>query len=109
MRKSFAVQRQRRGIRGGSSTSYRRTDEQGYPKVKRASAETLKSFSVMELVKIIDQAIDRLLDRNTPCRQKAEKLLPIVTGYSEELIRLGLTSYLKTFENTNCNVFLLRI
>jgi len=76
-------------------------------KVKKASAETLKSFSVMELVNIIDQVIDRLLDRNKPCRQKAEKLLSIVTGYSEELIRLGLTSYLKNFRKHELQRFLI--
>ncbi|MDQ7861273.1 acyl-CoA reductase [Peribacillus frigoritolerans] len=46
---------------------------------------------------IIDKAIDRLLDRRSPYRQKAEQLLPIITGYDEEIVRLGLTIYLKKF------------
>ncbi|WP_234397018.1 acyl-CoA reductase [Bacillus massiliglaciei] len=66
-------------------------------KVKKANTETLKSFSVVEIINIIDKAIDRLLDRSTSYRQKAEQLLPIITGYDEEVIRLGLTSYLKKF------------
>lgn len=76
-------------------------------KVKKASAETLKSFSVSEIVSIIDQAIDRLLDRDSLYRQKAEKLLPIVTGYDEEIIRLGLTTYLKTFRKKELQRFLI--
>lgn len=75
-------------------------------RVKRSSGEILKSFSVMDIVHIIDQAIDQLLDRNSLYRQKAEKLLPIVTGYDEEVIRLGLTSYLKTFRKKELQRFL---
>ncbi len=75
-------------------------------KVRTASSEILKSFSVTELVNIVDQAIERLLDRDSPYRQKAEKLLPIVTGYDEEIIRLGLTSYLKTFRKKELQRFL---
>ncbi|MGG0413962.1 acyl-CoA reductase [Peribacillus simplex] len=66
-------------------------------KVKRASVETLKAFTTVEIMDIIDKAIERLLDRRSPYRQKAEQLLPIITGYDEEIVRLGLTSYLKKF------------
>ncbi|OKL37779.1 acyl-CoA reductase [Domibacillus mangrovi] len=75
-------------------------------KVKRASSEILKSFSVSEIAGVIDQAIDQLLDRQSPYRQKAEKLLPVVTGYDEEIIRLGLTSYLKAFRKKELQRFL---
>ena len=57
-------------------------------------------------MEIIDKATDRLLDRSSPYRQKAEKLLPIVTGYDGEMIRLGLTSYLKTFRKHELQRFL---
>lgn len=75
-------------------------------KVKKSSAETLKSYSNMEIVNIIDQAIERLLDRRSSYRQLAEQLLPIVTGYDREIIRLGLTSYLKTFRKHELQRFL---
>jgi len=74
--------------------------------VKRGSAETLKSLTVSEIVNMIDKVTDRLLDRNSPYRQKAEKLLPIVTGYDEEMIRPGLTSYLKSFRKHELQRFL---
>lgn len=75
-------------------------------KVKRASAEILKSFSVAEIVILIDRVIEQLLDRTNPIRQKAEKLLPIVTGYNKEMVRLGLTSYLKAFRKQELMRFL---
>ncbi|MGE8077370.1 acyl-CoA reductase [Peribacillus loiseleuriae] len=76
-------------------------------KVKKANTEILKSFSIVEILNIIDQAIDRLLDRNTSYRQKAEQQLPIITGYDEEVIRLGLTSYLKKFRKHELQRFVL--
>jgi hypothetical protein len=66
-------------------------------KVKTASAEVLKNMSITEIISSIDTAIEVLLDRNSTYRKKAERLLPIVTGYDEEMIRLGLTSFLKKF------------
>lgn len=75
-------------------------------KIKHSSRKVLKSFSVNELMNIIDEAIHRLLDRDSFYRQKAEKVLPIVTGYDEEMIRLGLTSYLKTFRKHELQRFL---
>ncbi|MFC0273863.1 acyl-CoA reductase [Metabacillus herbersteinensis] len=75
-------------------------------RVKKASAERLKSFSVADIVKLIDQVIEQLLDRTNPYRQKAERMLPIITGYDEELIRLGLTSYLKSFRKQELQRFL---
>lgn len=74
--------------------------------VKSGSAEIIKSLTASEIVNIIDRAIERLLDRSSIYRQKAEKLLPIVTGYDEEMIRLGLTSYLKSFRKHELQRFL---
>ncbi|WP_172794009.1 acyl-CoA reductase [Sporosarcina sp. HYO08] len=74
--------------------------------VKTASDHILKSFSVSELVRIIDEVIARLLDRDNLYRQKAEELLPIITGFDEEMVRLGLTSQLKTFRKPQLQRFL---
>lgn len=74
--------------------------------IKQESANILKSLTVTEIIQIIDRVIEQLLDRTNPYRQKAEKLLPIVTGYDEELIRIGLTNYLKTFRKQNLQRFL---
>jgi Acyl-CoA reductase (LuxC) len=74
--------------------------------VKASAASVLKSLSVTEIIEIIDRVIEQLLDRSNPYRQKAEELLPIVTGYNEEIIRLGLTNYLKTFRKQNLQRFI---
>jgi len=74
--------------------------------VKKNSKAVLKSFTVNQIIDMIDRAIAKFLDRSSPYRQKAEKLLPVITGYDEEIIRLGLTSYLKTFRKPQLYRFL---
>lgn len=66
----------------------------------------LHQLSVAQIIAIIDEAVARLLDRRHPLRIKAEKLLPIVTGYDAEMVRLGLTGYLKTFRQPQLKRFL---
>lgn len=66
----------------------------------------LKTMRVAEIVTILDAAIARLLDRNDPWRRKMEKLLPVVTGYDPEMVRLGLTGYLKSFRRSQLQRFL---
>jgi hypothetical protein len=75
-------------------------------KVKWASDNVLKSLSVSDIVTIIDEVVERLLDRDNVYRKKMEQLLPIVTGYDAEMIRLGLTSYFKTFRKQQLLQFL---
>lgn len=66
----------------------------------------LKRMETARIVAAIDAAIARLLDRQHPLRRKAEHLLPIVTGYDRETVRLGLTGYLKTFRKPQLLRFL---
>ncbi|MHA1108337.1 MAG: acyl-CoA reductase [Alphaproteobacteria bacterium] len=75
-------------------------------RVREASRAYLKSLPVAEIIAIIDRVIARLLDRNDPWRRKAEELLPLVTGYDAEMVRLGLTGYLKTFRAPQLRKFL---
>ena len=73
----------------------------------RANARAyLSQLSVAQIIVIIDEAVARLLDRTHPLRIKAEKLLPMVTGYDAEMVRLGLTGYLKTFREPQLKRFL---
>lgn len=65
--------------------------------VKQASARHLRPLSVSRIVAIIDGAIARLLDPADPYRQEAERLLPLVSGYDAEMVRLGLNGFLQTF------------
>nr|WP_246375027.1 acyl-CoA reductase [Pseudochelatococcus contaminans] len=63
-------------------------------------------MEVARIAAAIDAAIARLLDRDHPLRREAERLLPVVTGYDPETVRLGLTSYLKTFRLPQLKRFL---
>src|SRR5699024_2921325 len=74
--------------------------------VKQASDTVLKNMNISEIIYIIDQAIDRLLERRFHVRKKAEFWLPIVTGYDPEMVRLSLTSFLKTFRKPQLQRFL---
>jgi hypothetical protein len=75
-------------------------------RVREASRRHLKTLPVARITDIIDRVIARLLDRRDPYRRKAEALLPAVTGYDAEMVRLGLTEYLKTFRKPELNKFL---
>lgn len=66
-------------------------------RVRDASARYLKTLSVSEIISIIDRAIARLLDHDDSYRRQADALLPVVSGYDAEMVRLGLTGLLKTF------------
>jgi hypothetical protein len=75
-------------------------------RVRENARSYLKTLTVTDIVAILNRAIARLLDRNDPWRQKAEALLPVVTGYDPEMVRLGLTGYLKTFRGPQLQRFL---
>ncbi len=74
--------------------------------IKEKSRHYLKSLPVSDITAIIDTAITRLLDRNNAYRQQAEEYLPLITGYDAEMIRLGLTGYLKTFRQPELRRFI---
>ncbi|CAH1665412.1 Acyl-CoA reductase [Hyphomicrobiales bacterium] len=74
--------------------------------VRTNARERLKRMETARIVAGIDAAVARLLDRQHPLRRKAEHLLPIVTGYDRETVRLGLTGYLKTFRRPQLLRFL---
>lgn len=74
--------------------------------VRDARRRYLRSLPVERITEIVDCAIARLLDRGDPWRRKAESLLPLVTGYDPEMVRLGLTGYLKTFRQPELRKFL---
>ena len=65
--------------------------------IKLNNTQFLKKQNTTAIIELIDKAIERLLNRSDPFRLKAEKLLPVVTGFDPEMIRLSLTDYLKNF------------
>lgn len=75
-------------------------------RVRDASRAYLKTLTVAQIIAIIERAVARLLDRDDPWRRKMEDLLPLVTGYDAEMVRLGLTGYLKTFRGPELRKFI---
>lgn len=74
--------------------------------VRRHTKQYLSQYPVARIVDIIDRAIARLLDRSDPYRRRMEDLLPVITGYDQEMLRLGLTEYLKSFRKPELQRFL---
>jgi hypothetical protein len=66
-------------------------------RVKDAAARELRPLPVSRIIDIVDAAIARLLDPADPFRQEAERLLPAVSGYDAEMVRLGLNGFLQRF------------
>lgn len=65
--------------------------------VRAAAAQHLRTLPVSRIVEIVDAAVARLLDRSDPFRREAERLLPAVTGFDAEMVRLGLDASLQAF------------
>ncbi|NKB20224.1 MAG: acyl-CoA reductase [Alphaproteobacteria bacterium] len=75
-------------------------------RIKEASQQYLKSLTVSDITATIDAAVARLLDRKDTYRQQSEEYLPLITGYDAEMIRLGLTGYLKNFRQPELRRFI---
>ncbi len=65
--------------------------------VRRAAREVLQPLPVDALIGIIDRVVARLLDPTDPARRELDTLLPVVSGFDAEMVRLGLNAYLQTF------------
>ena len=74
--------------------------------VRECARKNLRNFSTEIIVDIIDITISRLLDRKNIYRQNLERYLPQITGYDKEMVRLGLTDYLKLFRKPQLLKFL---
>ena len=66
-------------------------------RVKQAAAQHLRPLPVSRIVEILDAAIARLLAPGDPVRQEMQRLLPVVSGYHAEMVRLALTGFLQSF------------
>ncbi|MFC0409754.1 acyl-CoA reductase [Roseomonas elaeocarpi] len=75
-------------------------------RIRDEAAATLRSMPVDAIAAAVDAAAERMLDRAHPLRQRAEQLLPIVTGYDGESVRLGLTATFRNFRLPQLRRFL---
>ena len=74
-------------------------------RVRCASAKHLQAMPVSHIITVIDRAIGRLLDPANPYRQQADALLPLVSGYDPQMVRLGLSAFFKTFRAAQLHRF----
>jgi len=65
--------------------------------VRKQGRTQLKPMPVSQIITAIDRAIERLLNPADPYRMELELLLPRISGFDAEMVRLGLNAYLKTF------------
>ncbi|MFT0850440.1 acyl-CoA reductase [Achromobacter sp. F4_2707] len=71
-----------------------------------AAQKQLAALPVMEIVDAIDRSIARMLEADTPERREIERLLPIISGFSPEMTRLGINACLKAFRRPQLLRFL---
>lgn len=74
-------------------------------RIKQASRTHLKTMSVADIIGVLAKATARLLDAQDPYRQTLDTLLPKVTGFDPDMVRLNLTSYLQTFRHLELERF----
>lgn len=65
--------------------------------VRNQGRTQLKPMPVSQIIAAIDRAVERLLNPADPYRLELELLLPRISGFDAEMVRLGLNAYLKTF------------
>lgn len=74
--------------------------------VRKAAQETIACMPVMDVLAAIDRTIAHMLDCNNPERPAIERQLSIISGYDPEMVRLGISSCLKTFRRPQLLRFL---
>ena len=65
--------------------------------VRTQGGAQIRALTVAQIIAAIDRAIAHLLDAQDPYRQQLDQLLPLITGFDAEMVRLGLNAYLRTF------------
>ena len=66
----------------------------------------LSTLSITDIVEKIDLAVQKWLNPDYPLRKLAESLIPVMTGYDEEMVRLQLKRYIRTFRKKELLRFL---
>ncbi|HYE40277.1 MAG TPA: acyl-CoA reductase, partial [Ramlibacter sp.] len=65
--------------------------------VRAAAQRHLEPLPVSRIIDILDAAVARLLDPQDPFRREAERLLPAISGFDAEMVKLGLDAFLQSF------------
>ncbi|MFC0473452.1 acyl-CoA reductase [Halalkalibacter kiskunsagensis] len=65
--------------------------------LKKQQLEYVQTLKTNEIIDIFDKAVQKWLHPDYELRKLAEQLLPIITGYDREMIRLFISRYLRQF------------
>jgi Acyl-CoA reductase (LuxC) len=74
--------------------------------VQRNRDQYLSTLSITDIVEKIDLAVQKWLHPDYPPRKLAENLIPMITGYDEEMVRLQIKRYMRTFRKKELLRFL---
>ncbi|MED4056872.1 acyl-CoA reductase [Niallia taxi] len=74
--------------------------------VKENRRTYLATLPTSEIVVKIDKAIQLWMNPDYPLRQLAESLVPAITGYDSDMVRLELKKYMRTFRKRELLRFL---
>ncbi|MGG0383456.1 acyl-CoA reductase [Priestia filamentosa] len=66
----------------------------------------LASMPITDIVNKIDMAVQKWLNPDYPLRKLAERVIPLITGYDQEMVRLQLKRYMRTFRKKELLRFL---
>ena len=75
-------------------------------RITQARDAYLSSRPSSQIIAAIDSAVQRWLDPSYPLRQEAEALMPVVTGYSTQMVRRGLPELLAPFRREGLTALL---
>ncbi|WP_332690885.1 acyl-CoA reductase [Halalkalibacter lacteus] len=65
--------------------------------LKKQQSDYVQTLHTNEIIAVFDQAVQKWLHPEYELRKQAERLLPIITGYDGEMIRLFISRYVKQF------------
>lgn len=68
-----------------------------YGQVVEARGRILQQYTTDRIIEILDRTIQLWGDPTYPLRVKAERWLPVITGYDPDMVRLFLHRYIKSF------------
>ncbi|GGG94232.1 acyl-CoA reductase [Staphylococcus pragensis] len=66
----------------------------------------LQNYSTTKIINLIDTAIHIFLDSQSKWRKSIDEIIPQITGYSSEILKVGFTKYLTTFRKYELQQFI---
>ncbi|MFA9560437.1 acyl-CoA reductase [Evansella sp. AB-rgal1] len=65
--------------------------------IKNQQQNYLRTLKTNDVIEVMDQAVQKWLNPQYELRQLAEQMLPVITGYDKEMVRLYISRYFRQF------------